>query len=86
VISKIVDYLEVEFKDCLRRSSHKNGNHNRNCALLFEVKMDSKKLNREPTLFTLLQTYRQTSGYYSNEIAKQIEEELDYVKSIDLDM
>lgn len=86
ITSKIIDYLEDEFKDCLRRSSKKTGNQSRNCALLFEVKMDSKKLNKEPILHSLLQNFSNNREELTQSDIQKLQEELKYVKELDLQM
>lgn len=57
VKARIVDYMQEEFKDCLRRSSKSTSSLQRNCAMMFEVKMDSKRLNREPIIYGLVEKY-----------------------------
>ena len=51
---RLVDYLFDDFIEVLRDAE----NSSRPCTLLFEVKMGSKKLNREPVLYSLVQSYK----------------------------
>jgi len=54
--------------------------------MMFEVKMDSKRLNREPIIYGLVEKFRSLNPIPAESHRVKIEQELAFAKALDLRM